>query len=439
MDHITPYDRFAWSDLEAEALLRSGAHAPELAAYFGAAEYRTLRRLAVRAATAAPSSAAPHVIIVPGMMGTQLGLRRPAPLPSDVVWLDPVDIQLGRLAEMGLDSGAPIVPLGAVLYGHMRLKLALACAGFSVSLYAYDWRRDIATLGTELAAAIKVKTAGPVALVGHSMGGLLCRAALACAGAERVSRVVLLGAPNGGSYAPLQALRGTYPLVRRIACLDTRRSAEELASQVFSSFPSLYQMLPRKRAARDPDLFDAAAWPDTGPQPRRDLLHAACELDARLVAADARFAVIAGIAQETVTAVHSRRDGFRYTVSRRGDGTVPQERAHLPGAAALDLPVAHSELTRDERAIRSVITILHSGRVPRLRAPPSRSRATAQISEGALRRTHIDKIDWARLGPEQRQRFLQSLNEPPHWRLRTPRTPGRAPRRRRTRVRRGCE
>ena len=36
---------------------------------------------------------------------------------------------------------------------------------------------------------------------------------------EHVKRVVLLGTPNFGSFAPVQALRGTYAVVRKIARL----------------------------------------------------------------------------------------------------------------------------------------------------------------------------------------------------------------------------
>ncbi len=35
-------------------------------------------------------------------MGSQLGLPRAAPLPADILWLDPLDIQLGRLAALRL-------------------------------------------------------------------------------------------------------------------------------------------------------------------------------------------------------------------------------------------------------------------------------------------------------------------------------------------------
>ena len=52
------------------------------------------------------------------------------------------------------------------------------------------------------------------------MGGLISRAALALPGTRHVERVVLLGTPNRGSYAPVQALRGTYAVIRKVARLD---------------------------------------------------------------------------------------------------------------------------------------------------------------------------------------------------------------------------
>ena len=56
--------------------------------------------------------------------------------------------------------------------------------------------------------------------------------------------LVLLGTPNCGSFAAVQAVRGTYAVVRRLAQLAARASAEELAAQVFNTFPSLYDLLP---------------------------------------------------------------------------------------------------------------------------------------------------------------------------------------------------
>src|SRR5262249_30977367 len=194
LEPVTPYDRFAWHDAEVEAPLASGTRREELTAYFGAAEYRALAALAQRAQRAASRNAA-RVLLVPGIMGSQLGLARPRPLPDDIVWLDPIDIQLGRLTRLRL-PGARIVPLGVVLFSYLRLRLHLRAAGFAVDSYDYDWRLPVHELGDALAAHLG-RSRAPVALVAHSMGGLVSRAALARPEGARVVRLVLLGTPNG--------------------------------------------------------------------------------------------------------------------------------------------------------------------------------------------------------------------------------------------------
>jgi pimeloyl-ACP methyl ester carboxylesterase len=98
-------------------------------------------------------------------------------------------------------------------------------AGFDAVLLDYDWRRDVAILGKLLAERIAADGRDQVALIGHSMGGLVARAALTHAAGARVSQLVMLGTPNSGSLAAVQALRGTYSVVRKIAMLDLRHDA----------------------------------------------------------------------------------------------------------------------------------------------------------------------------------------------------------------------
>jgi hypothetical protein len=330
-DHVTPYDRFAWGDSQIEEWLASGAQREALTDYFGPGEYRSMAALARRARAAPLNAAAPRVFIVPGIMGSQLGIRRRRPLPNDIVWLDPMDIQLGRLGVLRLPDGAPIVPLGAVLFSYLRLKLSLRAAGFAAELHDYDWRLPVRESGRTLAEKLRAARPARCALVAHSMGGLVSRAALALPETDHVERVVLLGTPNSGSFAAVQALRGSYAVVRKIARLAPEASAESLAAEIFSTFPSLYELLPAKPGSGNTDLFDERMWPVSGPRPQAPLLQAARALDGQLPRADQRFAIIAGVGVATVTAVARRGDGFVYTVTRRGDGTVPVASAELPG------------------------------------------------------------------------------------------------------------
>src|SRR5439155_1744281 len=204
----------------------------------------------------------------------------------------------------------------------------------AAEFHDYDWRLPVAQLGGALAE--RVRAAGSrVAIVAHSLGGLVARAALALAGTGNVERLVLLGTPHCGSFAAVQALRGTYAVVRKVARLAGQASAECLAAEVFSSFPSLYELLPAGGGATD--LFDERAW-------------AAAVVD----------------------------------MLRRGATT------RLPGKWL------------------------------------SGSRACTQVSDRQLRRSHAHKVDWAALAPEERRLFLQTLNEPPHFKLRVPGAPRRA-------------
>jgi hypothetical protein len=416
-DHVTPYDRFAWSDTQIEQWLIDGAHATELAAYFGPDEHRALTRLARHAHRVPLPQDALKVLIVPGIMGSQLGLKRVAPLPDDIVWLDPLDIQQGRLALLRVGAGAPVVPLGVVLFSHLRLKLALRARGFAAEFYDYDWRLSVAEVGRALAA--RLAAYARVALVAHSMGGLVARAALAQPGTAHVMRLVLLGTPNSGSGAAVQALRGTYAVVRKVARLAAQPSAETLVTEVFASFPSLYDMLPSGGWSGRADLLDREAWPHEGPAPRAELLAAARAARALLAPADARFAAIVGTGQVTVTAVTRRRDDFLYTLTRHGDGSVPAVSAALAGAHCVYARVAHSEPTRDPLVAAAVVDLLLRGRTARLpRQAPRPRHAAAQLSDRELRRTHTAKVDWGALSAAERGAFLANLNEPPQVALR---------------------
>ena len=138
LEHVTPYDRFAWSDAQIEQWLARGEHRRELSAYFGADEYRRLSALARRAERIGVRDPRLRVVLLPGIMGSQLGLRRRPPLPHDILWIDPIDIQLGRLALLRLAPADPVVPLGVVLFSYLRLKLHLRAHGYRVECYDYD-------------------------------------------------------------------------------------------------------------------------------------------------------------------------------------------------------------------------------------------------------------------------------------------------------------
>jgi pimeloyl-ACP methyl ester carboxylesterase len=418
-EHITPYDKLAFSDVQAQALLASGEHRQELTAFFGEREYGELQYLARRAARSA--ARAGRVLIIPGIMGSQLGFDRPAPQPPDLLWVDAVDIGAGRLRALRIDAAAPVRTMGVVLFSYLRLRLQLVASGFDVTCVDYDWRLGIDVLGKQLAQRIEAEPHAHVHLVAHSMGGLVSRAALSLPVRRKVRHVVLLGSPNEGSYAGVQAVRGTYPVVRKLAQLDARTSAEQLAEEVFNSFPSLYHLLPTPAHTRPIDLFDPEQWPREGPRPRADLLRTAAATRAALAPATERYSVVIGTGQPTVTGIERVDDEFIYTLTPHGDGTIPVVSARLEGAQTYYAACAHSELTRDPLIANAVADILKSGSTRRLTPRWSpRNRAVGRISDSQLRLTRTEKVDLTTLDPDARRAFMQTLNEPPPLRLRTP-------------------
>jgi PGAP1-like protein len=405
---ITIYDRMLRPEAVVSELLASGERSRELIAYFGAAEYQYLHGLA-RAAASNSQDPNRVVYVIPGIMGSQLCLPRNRPDPDNLLWLDPLDVYNGQLALLAL-SRSPVRACGPVLYGYLPLKFALESAGFTVRCFDYDWRRDVADSGSALALRIAAETAADINIVAHSMGGLVARAALRANAGSKVRRVVTLGTPHGGSFAPVQAVRGVYPLVRRLAQLDSKHSAEELARDVFSSFYSLYQMLPLRHTL---DLIDARNWPSTGPQPNATLLGRAPMLD--LGGADPRIAAIAGFGFDTAVNIAKIDNEFIYRVDCGGDGTVPTECAAIAGCEAWYCEVSHNELTRTPAVHNAVLQLLHDSTPMLPGAPPQLSVAPRSISEAQFRRQLTAKIPWLELGAEARRQFLDSLNVMPRF------------------------
>lgn len=398
-------------DEELERRLASGEHAREFAALFGEDAGRELSALAARAA-AVRQRGGPRVYLLPGLMGSRLGSR--GRLVDDVLWVDLVEIAAGHLLRLALPRGAGLAPLGAMLLNALKLKLTLQLAGFDVRLHAYDWRLGLEPLGRELHARLVADDSRDALLLGHSMGGLVARAALAHE-PRRIARLLQIGSPNAGSFAPLLALRGVYPTVRKIAALDRRHSAEDLARLVFRTLPALVELLPAATDCGGLDLFDPAAWPDDALRPDAALLAASRGALARLPPADARCLQIVGVRQETITAVRRGTDGFEYRITRDGDGTVPLALARWPGARTWYAEEKHGGLTNHGTVISAAVDLLRSGDTDRLpetagraaRRPPPRT-----LTEPMLRRVAPHKVRWQDLTPDARRRLLEPVVSP---------------------------
>lgn len=405
-DGISAYDRLVWPEGHVERWLASGERHRELLAFFGEGEYERLRFLAQAAARITPDPDR-CVFYIPGLMGSQLCQPRPRPQPDNLLWVDPADIQHGHLERLAM-PGPQLLACGPVPHGFLPLKLALQAGGYTVRCFAYDWRRDIADTGSVFARVLAASAAREISVVGHSMGGLVARAALRSEAGQRVQRLITLGTPHGGSFAPVQAVRGVYPLVRRLAQLDQQHSAEALARDVFSSFHSLYQMLPLDAAV---DLIDPRNWPITGPQPNATLLDRVPML--QLGGPDARISAIAGYGFVTPVNIALVEEEFYYRYDTRGDGTVPTARATLAGCEAWYCNVSHNELTRSPVVHAALLRMLVDQAPDLPGAPPLHPQSPRGASDAELRAEFPGKVDWTHMDTAQRRAFLDSLQSAP--------------------------
>jgi pimeloyl-ACP methyl ester carboxylesterase len=397
-------------DEQVVGLLRTGAHSQLLSAYFGETEYRELCEYAKLAATRS-NSHGQRVYILPGIMGSKLGaMQRHVP---QIIWLHPVSIANGCLLDLALSSSDELTASGVMLPGYLKLKLRLEIAGFRPIFFPFDWRRDLFDLGRALLDHIEANDERDVAIVAHSMGGLVARAALALDRHARIARVVQLGAPNAGSFAPVQALRAVYPTVRKIAALDPAHTAEELSRKVFLGLPGLYQMLPDPRCA-GLDVFDPQSWPQDELQPDPYLLERALKQRERLAAADERCALIAGVNQETITSLRLKDEQFEYTITRNGDGTVPLALAEWTGALTWYVNDSHGAMTNNDTVLAAVIDLLQANTTEHLTttAPPVDTTIVRTTTDSELRAQAVRKVHWDSLSLDTRRRILEPVISP---------------------------
>lgn len=372
-----------------ESALLTSEHRHLLEIYFGEEAYVELQELA-RQASSRSVRGGTRVLILPGIMGSKLGY--PGSWWDDTIWIDPLDIARGNLELLSIDhpDSGRIEALGVMQFAYLQLKLRLKIAGFNADFYSFDWRLSLETLGQQLQQRIQSETRSSrsqgkyVHLVAHSMGGLVARSALSkLSRNDQVRRLVMLGTPNFGSFAPVQALRGEYATLLKVAALDQQHSIEDLAKNVFRSLPGLCEMLPSREKFSAVDLYQAANWPAAPVRPRQRDLDSVPAVQSSLHPGDERFAMIAGVDQNTVTGLRVEDHEFRYLRSRNGDGTVPLDFAVLDPSSTWYVNESHGSLPNNQTVIRATIDLLERGTTTALsdRWEPSRDRIAASPGE----------------------------------------------------------
>ncbi|MFL6227903.1 MAG: lipase/acyltransferase domain-containing protein [Pyrinomonadaceae bacterium] len=272
----------------------------------------------------------PPIIIVPGILGSQLRNRKtgeivwPSAIRSDVDGLSlPMtpDLPQNRddLVADEIVTTARLFPklerFSPEVLVYRQLLAALKDYGGyregswdnpapgddadTFFVFPYDWRRDnveSARLLVRRIEELKRKLNKPnlrFNVVAHSMGGLVARYAaaygasdlppagvapqLTWAGAQHIAKIFMIGTPNEGSAEALVTLLEGYSItegLRRRVHLLNKLSPEDAISA-----PAIFQLLPYDGAARfldenlkerSVDLYDPATWKEYGWSPVND-------------------------------------------------------------------------------------------------------------------------------------------------------------------------
>ncbi|WP_394153365.1 trypsin-like peptidase domain-containing protein [Loktanella salsilacus] len=307
---------------------------------------------------------------MPGIMGSRLSVVNHG-LP-DLVRIDPFDMIGGGLRELWPAAADTVIAAtGTVLAPYLRLRLRLTLAGYDAAFLPYGWRLSPAATGAALLGQMQDRGFRDVALVGHSMGGLVARA---MAGGDPygsvVSQVITAGTPNHGSYAPLEVLSLSHGSLRAIASVDLGSTAHDIASDVLRHMPGLLEMLPDPAKRADADYFAPSSWPRRAVRPLKAALGAARAGAGSLAPPDDRFTQIVGWSEDTIVGASVGDDGFVFDMKRDGDGTVPRDLAETEGTARYYTRGAHGSLCNRGDVIAAVIDLIGTGQTAQL--PQSR-------------------------------------------------------------------
>lgn len=353
---------------------------------------------------------APVAIVIPGIMGSVLKVA------GARVWMDFLQLAAGGMKRLSM--GYAVEP-GGPLDDPYKELIDFLRQTHRVVPFGYDWRDSVSQSAKRLRAVIEQElpqasqNSQPISVVAHSMGGLVFRAMMATPEGKQTwekacnhprSRLVMLGTPNGGSYAIAAMLLGRDPLVTRLALLDLPTGYAELLS-IISSFPGVLELLPR--AAPDAlDLFEEVAWSDihyndvpqrglfgkSAPSDKSSGVHWTTPKRMALSAAKAvrdaldrvkldpeRCVYVAGKADLTPSGMFitpNAKEGQRVVIraTPRGDGRVPWSSGIPPEleGKVWYMDAVHGDMCKMFRFFPAILDLLTTGTTSRLAKEPPR-------------------------------------------------------------------
>ncbi len=378
------------------------------------------RMRAARGAELPPDSR-PVVILLPGIMGSHLEVRRPGQSigEGDRVWFDFPDLMFGGLEKIRRDrrNVAPET-LMQMTYGDLIEYLS---GSHRVIPCPYDWRKPIQDEAADALAAVArlaldEHPSQPIRLLAHSMGGLVVRGMIARhpalweeIAARPGAQLVMLGTPNNGAHDMAASLLGISETIRKLARVDLSHDLQEVLD-IIAGFEGALQLLPRPgfedtAGVTAGDYHDPETWEQLkahnddrwfgkriGAVPSAQALTAARDFWCSEVGDDAgnpraishpdRIAYVFG--QGTMTPAGMRQDAQgrpELLGTPQGDGTVTWASGRLPflpDDRYWYMPVEHGELADVSDYFPAIFDLLEQGTTNRLDRLPVARGAAAQ-------------------------------------------------------------
>jgi pimeloyl-ACP methyl ester carboxylesterase len=377
-----------------------------LRTHLGDERYERMHEMALRAATTRAATARKgNVVVIHGIMGGELSSRDIVSATVDKIWLNYVQLFLGRFnrlrlkedGETEVDPHVVVSATGMIKKYYGEIMMSLQQQNWNVCQFYFDWRKDIRVASRQLAAkaAQQFGADAKFHIVAHSMGGLVARWYIRENRARwdtQQSRLIMLGTPNYGSFAVPQIITGLEGLVRKIATLDRHNDRRQIAA-IANSFPGSLQMMPSP--AKMPQLealYDPATWAAHAMIPKA-FLDNAKQFHADLADVhDDRMVYVAGYGQDThsnITALDRVGEEGAYEHTRKGDGRVPWTLGFLPRGKVYFVFESHGGLPMNTVVHASLTELLETGRTNRMtdQEPPEnvkRDAATAQPDEQTM-------------------------------------------------------
>ena len=207
-----------------------------------------------------PSGKKPIVILLPGIMGSNLYGR------GKKLWLNYWEMLKGGLINLDYSTSKGLTATSIIKSSYGKLAERLSNS-YDVIIYPFDWRRQLNDCAKDLKNKIEelLQLNQPIKIIGHSMGGVLVRDFIINhddtwqkLNASKDFQLLFLGSPLGGSFRIPAVLFGQDAIINSLSRVDMRHTKKELVD-MFRAFPGILSLLPLNTETEN-DFAESATW-----------------------------------------------------------------------------------------------------------------------------------------------------------------------------------